>query len=58
MFQIITVIIVLGIFSLFAYGAHKAEKIVAEKARLQREAQKKTHVHAQGNSGKTLKNKK
>ena len=40
MFQIITVIIVLGIFSLFAFGAHKAEKIVAEKAKLQREAQK------------------
>ena len=41
MFQIITVIIVLGIFSLFAWGAYKAEKVVAEKARIQREAQGK-----------------
>ena len=55
MFQIITVIIVLGIFSLFAFVAHKAEKIVAEKARLQREAQSKTHPRSQGNSGKTAK---
>ncbi len=37
MFQIITVIIVLAIFGLFAYGAHKAEKVVALKAAANRE---------------------
>jgi hypothetical protein len=52
MFQIITVIIVLAIFSLFGYGAYKAEKVVAEKARLQREAQKKIKI----NPGKSAKN--
>ncbi|TCL65283.1 hypothetical protein EDC14_101731 [Hydrogenispora ethanolica] len=31
MFEIITVIVVLGIFSLFAYTASKAEKAVALK---------------------------
>jgi hypothetical protein len=52
MFQIITVIVVLAIFSLFAFGASKAEKIVAEKAKLQREAQQKVKV----NPGKSPKN--
>ncbi len=47
MFQIVTVIIVLGIFSLFAFYAHKAEKFVAEKARIQR--------GTQGNAVKTAK---
>ncbi len=53
MFQIITVIIVLGIFSLFSFYAHKAEKIVAEKARIQREAQ--SRARSQGNAVKTAK---
>jgi Tfp pilus assembly protein PilE len=54
MFEIITVVIVLGIFSLFALGAYKAEKVVAEKARLQREAQQKVKTA----SVKSPKNKK
>jgi hypothetical protein len=54
MFQIITVIIVLTIFSLFAFGAYKAEKVVAEKARIQRESQSKIKT----NSGKAQKIKK
>ena len=42
MFQIITVIVVLVIFSLFAYGAFRAEKVVAAKAAANREAHVKT----------------
>ena len=41
MFQIITVIVVLAIFSLFAYGAFRAEKVVAAKAVATREAHAK-----------------
>jgi hypothetical protein len=37
-FQIITIAIVLGIFALFAYGAACAEKVVAAKAKENREA--------------------
>ncbi len=37
-FEIITVALVLIIFSLFAYGAAQAEKAVAAKARLARES--------------------
>lgn len=55
MFQIVTVIIVLGIFSLFAFYAHKAEKFVAEKARIQRETQSKNQPRSQGSSVKTAK---
>lgn len=42
MFQIITVVIVLVIFSLFAFGAYKAEKVVVAKAAANREAHTKT----------------
>jgi hypothetical protein len=54
MFRIITVIIVLAIFSLFGLGAAKAEKVVAEKARLKREAQQRVKA----STGKHPKNVK
>ncbi len=38
-FQIVTIAIVLSIFALFAYGAFRAEKVVAAKAQANREAQ-------------------
>jgi hypothetical protein len=41
MFQIVTVIVVIAIFSLFAYGAFRAEKVVAAKAIVNREAHSK-----------------
>jgi hypothetical protein len=37
-FQIITIAIVLSIFALFAYGAARAEKVVAAKAQETRDA--------------------
>lgn len=37
-FQIITIAIILSIFALFAYGAARAEKVVAAKAQATREA--------------------
>lgn len=39
---IITVLVVLAIFSLFAWGASRAEKAVATKAKLTREARLQT----------------
>jgi high-affinity Fe2+/Pb2+ permease len=48
MFQIITVIVVLAIFGLFAYGAFRAEKVVAAKAVANRE----THVKASAKAKK------
>jgi hypothetical protein len=55
MFRIITVIIVLVIFSLFGIGASRAEKVVAEKARLKREAQQriKTSTAKSAKNGKS-----
>lgn len=44
MFQILTVVVVLVIFSLFAFGAYKAEKVVAAKALANREAHAKATV--------------
>jgi high-affinity Fe2+/Pb2+ permease len=46
MFQIIVVIAVLVIFGLFAYGAFRAEKAVAAKAKVNREAHAKVSVKA------------
>jgi hypothetical protein len=40
MFEVITVVVVLGIFSAFAVGAHFAEKTVTAKAQAKREAAK------------------
>lgn len=37
-FEVVTVIVVLAIFSLFAYGAARAEKVVAAEAKAKREA--------------------
>lgn len=37
-FQIVTIVIVLCIFALFAYSAFRAEKVVAAKAKENREA--------------------
>jgi hypothetical protein len=41
-FEIITVIVVLAIFGAFTYGAFRAEKVVAAKAKMLQEAQAKT----------------
>ncbi len=38
MFEILTVIVVLGFFAVFAFGAIKAEKVVNAKAVVVREA--------------------
>ena len=38
-FEIVTVIVVLAIFSLFFYGVYLAVKVVAAEAKLKREAQ-------------------
>jgi high-affinity Fe2+/Pb2+ permease len=46
MFQLITVIVVLAIFGLFAYGAFRAEKVVAVKAAANREAHAKVNTKA------------
>lgn len=40
-FQWITVLVVLSIFALFFYGAHRADKVVEEIAAARREAQTK-----------------
>jgi hypothetical protein len=40
MFKIIVVVIVVLVIGLFAIGAYKAEKVVAEKARLALESSK------------------
>lgn len=51
MFQIITVIIVLLIFGLFAFGAYKAEKAVGAKAKANREAHAKANPKTKKSKG-------
>lgn len=53
-FQIITIAIVLCIFAVFAYGAARAEKAVAAKAQVTREAMQ-TKISSKMTASKTNK---
>jgi hypothetical protein len=52
MFEIATVVVVLGIFAAFGFAAFKAEREVAAKAKGEREARAKSGPEAKSKAGK------
>lgn len=55
MFEIATVVLVLGIFAAFGFAAFKAEKEVAAKTKKEREARAKSNPQEKSKAGKSKK---
>lgn len=55
MFEIATVVVVLGIFAVFGFAAFKAEREVAAKAKKEQETRAKSSSEAKSKTGKTKK---
>lgn len=58
MFEIATVVLVLGIFAAFGFAAFKAEREVIAKAKSEREARAKSNPEAKPKAGKNKKSNK